>query len=69
MVERFVMPISKSEQIGEEGEEMSKEDATEYRALAARANFLALDRLDIQFAVKELCRSISALKQERVGVV
>ena len=57
-------PYEKSEQIGEEGEEMSKEDATEYRALAARANFLALDRLDIQFAVKELCRSMSAPKQE-----
>ena len=57
-------PYEKSEQVGEEGEEMSKEDATEYRALAARANFLALDRLDIQFAVKELCRSMSAPKQE-----
>ena len=32
------------------------EDATEYRALAARANYLALDRPDIAYATKELCR-------------
>ena len=32
------------------------EDATSYRALAARANYLALDRPDIAFASNELCR-------------
>ena len=31
--------------------------AGKYRSLAARANYLALDRADIQFSVKELCRS------------
>ena len=30
-----------------------------HRAVA-RANFLALDRLDIQFAVKEICRAMSS---------
>ena len=30
-----------------------------YRSLAARANYLALDRPDLQFAVKELCRNMS----------
>ena len=35
------------------------EKATEYRALAARANYLALDRADIQYMAKELCRSMS----------
>ena len=34
--------------------------ASEYRARAARANFLASDRPDIAFAVKELCRGMSA---------
>ena len=33
--------------------------AAKYRSLTARANFLALDRADIQFAVKELCREMS----------
>ena len=34
-------------------------DATAYRALAARANYLALDRADIQFAAKEVCRGMA----------
>ena len=33
--------------------------ATQFRSLAARANDLALDRPDIQYAVKELCRTMS----------
>ena len=35
-------------------------DATLYRALAARANYLALDRPDQGFAAKELCRDFSS---------
>ncbi len=31
---------------------MNREDATVYRALVARANYLAPDRTDIAFAVK-----------------
>ena len=34
--------------------------ATEYRAISARANYLAQDRPDIQFAVKEICRAMSS---------
>ena len=34
-------------------------DATRFRALVARANYLAQYRADIQFAVKELCRKMS----------
>ena len=33
----------------------NNQDASQYRALA-RANYLALDRPDIQYAVKEICR-------------
>jgi hypothetical protein len=40
-------------------EELSKEDASLYRAIVARANYLAQDRADIGFAVKELCRCMS----------
>ena len=36
------------------GEELSK-----YRSLAVRANYLSMDRPDILFAVKELCRSMT----------
>ena len=34
-----------------------------YRALVARANYLAKDRADIGFATKELCRNMSKLGQ------
>ena len=33
--------------------------ATWYRGIAARANFLALDRMDFPFASKEACRQMS----------
>ena len=39
---------------------LTPEDALQYRALVARANYLAQDRGDIGFAVKELCRHMSA---------
>ena len=35
---------------------LGPEEATEYRALAARANYIALDRPDVAYATKELCR-------------
>ena len=34
-------------------------EASMFRALAARGNYLSQDRSDIQFAVKELCRNMS----------
>ena len=38
---------------------LGAEDATMYRALSARCNYLAQDRPDIGFASKELCRDFS----------
>ena len=38
------------------GPPLKPSDATLYRALAARLNYLALDRSDIQFATKEIAR-------------
>ena len=35
---------------------LSPQDATMYRALSARCNFLSQDRPDISYASKELCR-------------
>ena len=46
-----------------EDKEMSAEDAQIYRGLVARANYLAQDRTDISFAVKELCRNMASPKE------
>ena len=40
--------------------ELSKQEQKEFRSLAARCNFLSVDRLDIQFACKEICRRMSS---------
>ncbi len=47
----------------EDEEEMTKEDAREYRAIVARLNYIASDRPDIQFAVKETARNMSSPKK------
>ena len=43
---------------------MQGEEATQYRALAARANYLSKDRVDIQLAAKEACRGLSKPKRK-----
>ena len=50
---------SKLETLGE-GDPLEPVDCTRYRALVARANYLAQDRAEIQFSVKELARGMSA---------
>ena len=35
-------------------------EETHFRALAARANYLALNRMDLQYATKEVCRGMAA---------
>ena len=42
-----------------ESEELTGSEATRFRAVAARANYLAADRPDIQYAVKEVCRRMA----------
>ena len=39
---------------------LTPEDATTFRGLSARGNYLAQDRVDISFATKELCREFAA---------
>ena len=39
---------------------LPREESTKFRAIAARANHLAADRPDIQFAVKEICKKMSS---------
>ena len=34
-------------------------EATRFRAVAARANYLSADRPDVQYAVKEICRRMA----------
>ena len=46
-------------EVGEDEEELNEELRRAYRGLVARANYLAQDRADIQFAVKELSRGMS----------
>ena len=43
----------------EELEELSIKEASLYRAMTARGNYLSQDRSDVQFAVKELSRGMS----------
>ena len=43
---------------------LNPEDSTTFRALAARANYLALDRPDVAFATKEQCRCFAAPTRE-----
>ena len=46
--------------VDEDGDELlGPQQATKYRALVARANFVAADRPDLQFAVKELARDMA----------
>ena len=42
-----------------EGELGSPKMVTAYRSIAARFNYLALDRTDIQFAVRRCCKAMS----------
>ena len=43
----------------EDADALKGKDASSYRAITARANYLALDRPDLQFAVKEACRGMA----------
>ena len=43
---------------------LNEKEATLYRAIVARANYLCQDRSDIQFAVQELCRKMSMPTRE-----
>ena len=42
---------------------LSEEECSLFRAAAARSNYLALDRIDIVFAAKELCRRMAVPRQ------
>jgi hypothetical protein len=57
----------------EDEEEMEAKEATQFRGLAARSNYLFSDRFDIQHASKEISRDMAKPKKgswkkvERLG--
>ena len=57
-----VTPGERLKEINEEP--LDSRRATMYRACVARGNYLTQDRSDVQYAVKELCRSMSDPREE-----
>ena len=53
-------PATKTPYEEEDEEALPAHEVKRFQALVARANYLAQDRSDIQFSVKELARSMSA---------
>ena len=51
--------VGRTRLTGEEEGELLPQDARRFRSIAARCDFLAADRIDIQFACKEVCRRMS----------
>ena len=57
-----VLTQTEDEKVWEEkanDEELDAEKATQFRKIGARANYLAADRPDIMYSVKEICRQMS----------
>ena len=57
------MPGGKLTMSEEDEEELDGNQVKRFQALTARANYLAQDRSDIQFSVKELARSMAKQTQ------
>ena len=56
---RIGAKAAKTLEFESKGEVLSPSEATLFRALAARANYLAMDRPEVAYATKELCRFFS----------
>ena len=52
-------PCNPREDAEEDCEPLRPQEATMYRALAAKCNYISADRCDITFAVKEICKRMS----------
>ncbi len=57
-VNGVVTPGEKMEE--RESEPLGTGETTMYRAICARCNYLAMDRVDLAYAAKECCRRMSA---------
>jgi hypothetical protein len=58
-LKKLGFPGKKDEPSIEHEVELDEAESKRFRAIAARVNYLALDRPDIQYSVKELCRVMS----------
>ena len=47
---------------GDNDEELDADEARRFRAITARLNYLAVDRVDLQYSVKEAARHMSSPK-------
>ena len=61
--------IEDNEEQQEDEQELSQWEVREYRGVAARGNYLGADRPDVQFAVKEACRDMSAPTQRSLRIM
>ena len=62
-------PIKPDQAEGDDngGGELGPKEASWFRAMVARANYLAQDRMDLQYTTKELSRRMSRPSAEDVG--
>ena len=58
--------VKNLERLESAGEILNSEEATGYRALAARSNYLTLDRPDTAFTTTELCRDFEMPTRDSV---
>ena len=61
------LPLHGEDEDVSEAEPLPSAIQTVFRGGAARCNYLSSDRPDISFATKELCRSMSAPREEDMG--
>jgi len=54
---------------GAADDELNDDDASLYRSFAARANYLSLDRPDLAYAAKELCRRMQHPRQSDLSAL
>ncbi len=62
-------PIEKLKAQAGEEEPLEQSECTRYRGLVARLNYLAQDRSDVQFAIKELSSYMSNPTKESLSRV
>ena len=48
----------------DEGGELNPREASKFRSITARCNFLATDRIDIHYGCKEICRKMSSPQRD-----
>lgn len=60
------MKAAKKAEFESKGEVLNEAEATQFRALAARANYLSMDRTECSYSAKELCRCFAT--PTRTGV-